>query len=95
VQPFFFSEDTPRTLHLAITVVNLQAQQTTDIGVNDMGKKDKDCWKPEKHPTHMCKLFKKGLMMEIDQQSSKPTVACSKCGAKADVPESVCQPKPL
>ena len=60
-----------------------------------MGKKDKDCWKPEKHPTHMCKLFTKGLMMEIDQQSSKPTVACAKCGAKADVPESVCQPKPL
>jgi hypothetical protein len=95
VQPFFFSEDPPRILHLAITVVNLQAQQTTDTGVNDMGKKDKDCWKPEKHPTHMCKLFKKGLMMEIDQQSSKPTVACSKCGAKADVPESVCQPKAL
>ena len=40
-----------------------------------MGKKDKDCWKPEKHPTHMCKLFKKGLMMEIDQKSAKPTVA--------------------
>ena len=51
-----------------------------------MGKKDKDCWKPEKHPTHMCKLFKKGLMMEIDQQSSKPTVACAKCGANVGDP---------
>jgi hypothetical protein len=43
----------------------------------------------------MCTLLKKGLMMEIDQQSAKPTVACAKCGAKADLPESVCQPKPL
>jgi hypothetical protein len=64
-------------------------------GVVTMSKKDKDCWKPEKHPTHMCKLFKKGLMMEIDQRSANPTVVCAKCGAKTDAPESVCQPKSL
>jgi hypothetical protein len=60
-----------------------------------MGSTDKDCWKPTKHPAHICALLKKGLMMEIDQRSAKPTVACAKCGAKADVRESVCQPKPL
>ena len=60
-----------------------------------MGSTDKDCRKPTKHPIHMCALLKKGLMMEIDQRSAKPTVACAKCGAKADLPESVCQPKPL
>ena len=60
-----------------------------------MSKKDNACWKPETHITHMCKLFKKSMMMEIDQRSANPTVACAKCGAKADVPESVCQPKPL
>jgi hypothetical protein len=60
-----------------------------------MGSTDQSCWKPAKHPVHMCTLLKKGLMMEIDQQSAKPTVACAKCGAKADLPGSVCQPKPL
>ncbi len=60
-----------------------------------MDKQDQDSWKPDEHPTHMCKLFKKGLMMEIDQQSGKPTVSCAKCGAKANAQESVCQPKPL
>lgn len=60
-----------------------------------MSEKTKDCWEPKKHPKHMCKLFKKGLMMEIDQHSANPTVTCAKCGAKADTPESVCQAKPL
>lgn len=60
-----------------------------------MGKQEDDCWKPEKHPTHMCKLLKKGLMMELDQQAANPTVACAKCGAKAARAEAVCQPKPL
>lgn len=57
-----------------------------------MCSKDNGCWIPEKHPVHICKLFKKGL---IDQLSAKPTVACAKCGTRADLPESVCQPKPL
>ena len=62
-----------------------------------MGKKDKDqdCWTPEKHPTHMCKLLKKGLMMQRDQQALNPKYRCAKCGAEADLAEAVCQPKPL
>lgn len=57
-----------------------------------MAKQEQECWTPEKHPTHMCKLLKKGSMMEIDQQSAKPTVRCAKCAAKADLPAAVCQP---
>jgi hypothetical protein len=60
-----------------------------------MCNQGKDCRNLEKHPTHMCKLFKQGMIMEIDQRSAKPTVACAKCGAKADVSDAVCQPKPL
>jgi len=60
-----------------------------------MGKQEKDCQEPIKHPLHMCQLFRQGMMMDIDQRSARPTVACAKCGAKADLPEAVCQPKPL
>ena len=60
-----------------------------------MGSKKKDCWNPQKHPRHMCKLYRSGMMMEYDQQSRNPTVSCAKCGAKADLAEAVCQPKPL
>ncbi len=60
-----------------------------------MGKKDTVCWKPEKHPQHMCKLYKKGLMMEYDEQAKNPTVVCAKCSAKARQAEAVCQPKSL
>jgi len=60
-----------------------------------MGKTEDGCCRPEKHPTHMCKLFNTGMMMDIDQRSAQPTVCCAKCGTKADAPEYVCQPKPL
>ena len=60
-----------------------------------MGKKEKDCWKPDKHPRHMCKLYKKGLMMEYDEQAKNPEVSCARCGARANRAEAVCQPKPL
>jgi len=80
-----------------VTIITLFMCRTKEsIGDTQiMSKQGKDCWEPEKHPTHMCKLFKKGMMMEIDQNSANPTVACAKCGAKADVPESVCQPKSI
>jgi len=43
----------------------------------------------------MCQLKAKGLMEEIDRRSSKPTVICNKCGAKANLPEQVHNPRPL
>lgn len=47
--------------------------------------KDKD--KP------MCKLLQKGQMEELDRRSSKPTVVCNKCGAKANDKHDVCSPR--
>lgn len=43
----------------------------------------------------MCQLKAKGLMEEIDRRSGNPTVICNKCGAKADLPEQVHNPRPL
>ena len=43
----------------------------------------------------MCELRAKGLMEEIDRRATKPTVVCGKCGAKADRPEYLHNPRPL
>lgn len=43
----------------------------------------------------MCQLKAKGFMEEIDRRSDKPTVVCNKCGAKANLPEQVHNPRPL
>lgn len=43
----------------------------------------------------MCELRARGLMAEIDQRSANPTVVCGKCGAKADRPEYLHNPRPL
>lgn len=43
----------------------------------------------------MCELKAKGLMEEIDQRSARPIVVCGKCGAKADKPEYLHNPRPL
>ena len=43
----------------------------------------------------MCELKAKGLMEEMDRRSNKPTVVCGKCGAKADAPEYLHNPRPL
>lgn len=43
----------------------------------------------------ICELKQKGLVEEVDQRSTKPTVVCNKCGAKANLPEQVHNPRPL
>lgn len=43
----------------------------------------------------MCELRAKGLMEKIDNRSTNPTVVCGKCGAKADNPEDLHNPRPL
>lgn len=61
-----------------------------------MSKKDKAKECDEKsHKVHLCALKHKGLMADIDQLSSKPTVVCGKCGAKANIAANVCNPRPL
>ena len=46
-------------------------------------------------PLHMCKLRQAGMMEEIDRHSARPTMVCSKCGAKADDAAYLCNPRPL
>lgn len=53
------------------------------------------CPKPDEHTMHMCKLRHKGLLEEIDRHSAKPTVICTKCGARADEAAYLCNPRPL
>lgn len=43
----------------------------------------------------ICQLKAQGLMEEIDRRTTKPTVVCNKCGARADLPEHVHNPLPL
>lgn len=43
----------------------------------------------------MCELKAKGLMEELDRRSTRPTVVCGKCGAKANEAQSLHNPRPL
>lgn len=43
----------------------------------------------------MCELKAQGLMQEIDRRSTRPTVVCGKCGAKANHGDHLHNPRPL
>ncbi len=43
----------------------------------------------------MCDLRAHGLLEELDQRSTNPTVVCGKCGLKANLSESLHNPRPL
>jgi hypothetical protein len=43
----------------------------------------------------LCELRVKGLMEEIDRRSTNPSVICGKCGAKANDPKDLHNPRPL
>jgi hypothetical protein len=43
----------------------------------------------------MCKLRQEGNIEGIDQRSVRPKAVCLKCGAKADEPDYVCNPRQL
>ena len=49
----------------------------------------------ELHKGHICWLTHMGLLNEVYHISCNPTVACRKCGAKANLPHNVCFPGPL
>ena len=55
----------------------------------------KDCRSPEKHPTHVCKLLKRGEMEALDRLARDATHACNKCGGRARGAEHLCQPRAL
>lgn len=47
----------------------------------------------EMHKGHICWLSHMGLLHEVSHLTNAPTVSCSKCGAKANLPHNVCFPK--
>ncbi len=53
------------------------------------------CGCGELHKGHICWLTQMGMIMEVQHLSNTPTVACAKCGAKANLPHNVCFPGPL
>ena len=54
-----------------------------------------ECSCGEMHRGHICWLTHMGLLSESYHLSSDPTVVCSKCGAKANLPHNVCFPVPM
>jgi len=53
---------------------------------------DKMTCHSENHQDHMCSLQAMGATAEIKRLSSKPTVECGICGAKANSVENICTP---
>jgi ribosomal protein L32 len=51
------------------------------------------CTCGEMHKGHICWLSRMGLIMEVQHLSDCPTVSCSSCGAKANLPHNVCFPE--
>jgi hypothetical protein len=54
-----------------------------------------ECSCGELHKGHICWLSHMGLLSEMHHLSDKPTIACVKCGAKANLPHNVCFPGSL
>lgn len=50
------------------------------------------CTCGEMHKGHICWLTHMGLIMEVHHLTDCPTVSCTKCGAKANLPHNVCFP---
>jgi len=46
------------------------------------------------HKGHICWLNHMGLLNEVYHLTCTPSVSCSKCGARANLPHNVCFPKP-
>jgi len=52
------------------------------------------CGCGEMHKGHICWLSHMGLIMEVQHLTDSPTVSCTKCGARANLPHNVCFPAP-
>ena len=65
--------------------------------VEKLGNDDSEmiCTCGEMHKGHICWLAHMGLLSEVYHLTNNPTVSCSKCGAKANLPHNVCFPIPL
>ncbi|NVN92224.1 MAG: hypothetical protein HXX11_16700 [Desulfuromonadales bacterium] len=53
---------------------------------------DMICSCGEMHKGHICWLSNMGLLNEVRHLTNNPTVTCSKCGARANLPHNVCFP---
>jgi len=56
---------------------------------------EQTCSCGEMHKGHICWLSQMGLLNEVYHLTNSPTIACSKCGAKANLPHNVCFPVSL
>lgn len=61
-------------------------------GQSEIKIAETECSCGEKHKGHICSLTNMGLLSEVYHISCSPTVVCSKCGAKANLPHNVCFP---
>jgi hypothetical protein len=66
----------------------------TDQPGNDGFGPDALCTCGDMHKGHICWLSHMGLIMEVRHLTDNPTVSCTKCGAKANLPHNVCFPAP-
>ncbi len=57
--------------------------------------KPNQCPEPEEHHLHMCQLKAKQMHKDIEKLVDSPKVVCANCGARANRPENLCQPKPI
>lgn len=60
-----------------------------------MEDSEQTCSCGEMHKGHICWLSQMGLLNEVVHLTNSPTISCSKCGAKANLPHNVCFPAPL
>ncbi len=49
----------------------------------------------EEHKMHLCAMQSQDNQECIRSLTDKPTVECVNCGALANDPQNVCEPKPL
>jgi len=63
--------------------------------VNDNISPDNECSCGELHKGHICWFSSMGLLSEMYHLTDNPTVSCSRCGAKANMPHNVCFPVPF
>ena len=66
----------------------------TDQPGNDASGPEALCACGDMHKGHICWLSHMGLIMEVGHLTDNPTVACTKCGARANLSHNVCFPAP-
>jgi NAD(P)H-nitrite reductase large subunit len=79
-------------MQVILATMILEIQMTEQPKTEDS---ERICSCGEMHKGHICWLSQMGLLNEVYHLTSSPTVSCSKCGAKANLPHNVCFPAAL